>query len=98
MAMQPLTCKSRANEIPLDSVKSFCKIDFKHEVIAFIGFQGERVSNFLRYYDVVTNTSTFNECLLRRMDLIWQMRLQPISQGLSNNFINYITQAYRSKI
>ena len=83
MAMQPLTTKCGDNEIPLDSIKTFCKIDYKHEFINILGFQGERVSNFLCYYNVLTYTPTFNESLLRRMGIVWQMRLQPISQDLA---------------
>jgi hypothetical protein len=76
MLVQPFTRKGRDNETPFKPIESFCKVYFKHERLVLPGAQSKRVSNFLGNNNIVANTSTLYESLLRRMDKVWQVWLE----------------------
>jgi hypothetical protein len=56
------------------------------------------MSYFLSNDDVVTYAHTFDERLLRGMNIIWQMRLKSISNAFSYDFVDRIAKTNRSII
>jgi len=46
----------------------------------------------LRYDDVTANTPTLNESLLRRMNIVRQVRFQSIGKAFCNNFVDDIAK------
>ena len=98
MRMQTFTSKSKDNKIPFYTIKSLSKINLKHESVLFPGFKNKCMSNFLSNDDVIANSMSLNESLLSWLNIIRQVRFEPISQRFSNDLINNITKANESKI
>jgi hypothetical protein len=46
---------------------------------------------FLSNYNIVTNASPFNEGLLRGVNIIRQVGLEPICNAFGNTFIDHIS-------
>ena len=51
------------------------------------------MSDFLRNYNVITNSTPFDKSLLRGINIIRQVRFEPISERFSNNLVDDITKA-----
>jgi hypothetical protein len=53
------------------------------------------VSNFLGNDDIISYLPTFNESLLRRVDINGQVRLKSIGNAFIYDFVNYIAKTNR---
>jgi hypothetical protein len=49
------------------------------------------VGDLLSNNDIVTNSSPLDESLLSRVNVIWEMRFQSVSNALGYDFVNHIT-------
>jgi hypothetical protein len=56
------------------------------------------VSDLLSYNNIITDTPSFNECLLRRVNVVRQMRFESICNALRNDFVNDIAKTNRPEI
>jgi hypothetical protein len=56
------------------------------------------VTDLLGDDNVITDMPSFNERLLRRVNVVWQMRLESICNALIDDFVNDIAKANRSEI
>jgi hypothetical protein len=53
----------------------------------------KRVSDLLGNNYIITNPPPFNESLLRRMDIVRQMRFESVCNALRDNFVYDIAKA-----
>jgi hypothetical protein len=76
--MVSLALKSRLDELPLKSIKSFSKVNFKKESFIISGFKVERMNYFLHNDNIRGDVSISNEGSLSAVDCIRQMRLNSV--------------------
>ena len=98
MFLESLSMHGRDYEGPFYAVKSFCQVNFEQEGFTFPRFQVKRVDNFLSSDDVGSYVPTLNKSSLCGMNDVRQVMFDAVSKRFSNNFIDDITKAYRSKV
>lgn len=96
--MQSFTREGRHDKIPLDTIKGFSKVNFKHESRSIPRPEGEGMCDLLGNDNVIRNSFAFNESLLRVVNVISEVGFKTIHKGFGDNFQDNIAQTNRSEV
>lgn len=88
-----------SEKISLSSIICFAHVEFKSHVSLIPSLpRVERVKDFIGYNDIICCQPIRNESTLGRQNYLMENPFKPISQHLSNDFIDNVAQANRSEI